>query len=612
MSCTRRRLFGGAAAAGAALAASRLARASAPASSAAWYYFDRNLPADAHTAIGNAVGQWIATVAFTPAGDWIVVSGAGVRASSAGVPAACNAQVDAYVNAGNVITCIAFPPQGGDSWIVVAETGATARNIPTACWNDVVSRLTSGQEITCVAFHPAGGWSVLSDSFGPSASGIPSACWNQLTSYAGSDGTWPEQVAFTPDGNGWTVLCRGSSLAAGNIPDECYQKMLDCRDNWGRRVTHVAFSPAGGWHVSGNDLVQMPAPTGGLAAARATIASAGIPGVSVAVVQGNAVTVEHAYGTVHRGSAFAVGATTRFQCASVSKVATAAGALRAIKIGLVRRLTLDTDIRSYLNVSLGGVSTAITLRQLLSHTGGFNVSGFDGYRRPLIGVAGKVPDTLGILQGTGNSPALARTSAVGQWLYSGGGYVIVQRFIEQASGQSFPTWMWNNVLSVIGMPSSGFVLEPTWRNADLATAHRHTTFPAEHRRHAYPEYAAAGLYATARDLAQLVITINQNGRAPNGATVWSTDPAAEMLQSQTPAGGTQWGLGVALSTDGRDGQSYNHGGVNLGYRNDVWGNPVSGNGVVVLSNYDQLDSNGINVLSAVDSIRQAYIAAYNL
>ena len=49
-----------------------------------------------------------------------------------------------------------------------------------------------------------------------------------------------------------------------------------------------------------------------------------------------------------------------------------------------------------------------------------------------------------------------------------------------------------------------------------------------------------------------------------------------------------------------------------GYRNYLWGNPVSGNGVVVLSNYDQLDSSGNNAVSAVDSIRQAYIAAYNL
>jgi CubicO group peptidase (beta-lactamase class C family) len=612
VSISRRAVLRGGAVAGTILATRRLAMASAPASSAYWYYFDRNLPNDLHTQIGSFIGSWIAAIAFTPTGDWIVVSGSGARANSAGVPSACTAQVDAYVRSGVPINCVAFTPQGGDSWIVVGETGATAHNIPTACWNEVVNRLNAGEEITCVAFHPSGGWAVISDSEAPTTSGIPQAAFNELQSFASSEFSWPEQVAFTPDGNGYAITGRSNYMFAGNIPTECYQRMLECRDTDGRRVTHVAFSPSGGWHVSGNDLVQMPAPTGGLASVRNTMTSAGIPGAAVAVVQSNSVSIQDYYGTVHRGSNFPVSASTRFQAASISKVATAAGALHAIYTGLVSGLTLDTDIRTYLNFTPGGVTTTVTLRQLLSHTGGFNVSGFGGYRRPLLGIPGKVPGTLGILQGNRNTPAVARTATVGKYLYSGGGFVLVQRFIEQQSGQSFPTWMWNNILNPVGMSSSGFILDPSWTNGSMATAHRRTTFAAEHRRHAHPEFAAAGLYTTAADLARLVITINRNGVTPGNNTLWSTALANEMLKSQTPAGGPQYGLGLGISTDGRNGKSYFHDGANLGYRSALWGNPVSGNGVVVLTNYDELDASNNGINTSVDSIRTSYESTYNL
>lgn len=610
---SRRSLFAGAAASAGAgiLARTGLAHATWPASSFSPYYFDSGIPNAMHDAIGAAIPEWIAAVTWTPSGEWVVVSGSGVVRKSAGFPADCASQISAYVAAGQPINCVAFAPNG--KWIVVSELGVTANGIPNACWNDILARFAAGQEVTCVAFTQSGSnWAVLSDSMAPNASGIPNACWNKLLEYAGSAGTWPERVVFGPS-NSWVVLGRSNAFFASGVPADCYQKMLECRDVQGRRVTNVAFAPGGsGWHVSGNDFVTMPAPTGGLAAVRNIMTANTIPGVQVAVVQGNVITRTDNYGTVHRGSNFPVGTFTRFQTASVSKVVAAAGALRAIQNGLVAGLGLATNIRANLNYTLPGVGAngTVTLRQLTSHTGGFNVGGFPGYRRPLNSQApSAVPTTFGILAGTGNTPAIARSLPVNNFNYSGGGYVVLQRFIEQASGQAFPDWMWTNVLSPIGMTSSRFQLEPTWTNGNLATGHISTSFPMAHRRVLHPEFAAAGFYATASDLARLVITINRRGIAPNNTVVWSNALGNSMLTQQTPVGpGLQvWGLGVGLATNGASGQSFWHNGGNAGFRSYFWGNPVLGNGVVVLTNYD--DPSGT---TAVTNIANQYITQFAL
>jgi CubicO group peptidase (beta-lactamase class C family) len=379
----------------------------------------------------------------------------------------------------------------------------------------------------------------------------------------------------------------------------------------GFRVTRVAFSPNNGWHVSGNDHIGLPAASGGLTAVRTRIDSAKIPGVAVVAVRSNAIYTSDYYGFNQRGSNNPVNVNSRFQCASVSKVVTTASVLRLIQLGTVRGLTLDTDIRGSLGVTLAGTGAgtpAVTLRQLLTHTGGFSVSGFGGYRRTVA-----IPNTLGILTGTGgsNSPAVTRRAADGGtwntwlWQYSGGGITLVQRYIERVTGQTFGDWTWTNLLLPIGMTSSRFILDPAWGETSLAAGHNSEGYVLPHRRNHYPELAAAGLYATAADLARFLIAVNRGGTLSNGSRLWSANMLAATNYRGTDGHNHRMGLGVFLGTEGASQVNWGHNGVNFGFRSNIWGNPVRGNGVVVLANGDVASSE-------VDAIKDIYVNTYAL
>jgi CubicO group peptidase (beta-lactamase class C family) len=119
-------------------------------------------------------------------------------------------------------------------------------------------------------------------------------------------------------------------------------------------------------------------------------------------------------------------------------------------------LSLDDDVdrwlRSWRVLSTSGMSAAVTLRQLLSHTAGLDVGGFAGYD-----AVANLPTTVDVLAGRGNSPAVTRVAAPGaEFRYSGGGYTVVQLLIEDVTRLHFAPAMHDLVLSPLGMASSTF------------------------------------------------------------------------------------------------------------------------------------------------------------
>lgn len=556
--------------AGIASAVSFRGLAAVPSCSSYWYYFNKNLANDAHSTIGNLIAQYLAEVAFTPSGGWVVVGGAGGYQAS-GIPNECFSKLQEYINAGERINSIAFPPAGGNRWVIVSETNLFSKNIPSSCFNQLVATSDAGDEVYCVAFSPSGGWVILADR-SHAASGIPSQCYNAIQSFA-ANGDRARHVAFTPSG-GWIVLS-ATTFAASGIPQDCFDKIV----SWwqaGARITKVSFAPNGGWHASSNEPTSLPAPSGGLATVRNVMASNSIPGLAAVVIKNNAVHEQHYYGRVQRGSCKSVSASTRFQAASISKVVAAAGALRFTGLnGTVTNIT--TNVRPHLGIALGGQAGGFNLEQLLTHTAGINVGGFPGYRRGL-----SVPDTEGIIAGDGNTQEIRKVSANGTFSYSGGGYTLVQQLIENLTGQNYGNWMSTNVLVPLGMSSSSFVLDPNLSDANLATGHDSNGYPIGRRRHMYPEYAAAGMYTTALDLRRLVVAINNGGVGPTGTQVWNT------------ADGASVGLG---------GGNYTFGGVNEGFRSLIWGRSNNGNGVTLLANANT---------EALPQIRDLYVSAYNL
>lgn len=173
-----------------------------------------------------------------------------------------------------------------------------------------------------------------------------------------------------------------------------------------------------------------------------------VPSASVALIDGGTITAR-AYGD-------GASAGTLYQAASISKLAAAVVALRLVQDG---RLTLDTDVNDGLHswkVPDSDLTRGqpVTLRGLLSMTGGTNVHGFPGY-----GPGAPIPDLGQILDGRppATSPPVRVTYVPGsRYLYSGGGYEIIQALVQDATGRPFADVARELVLGPAGMADSSF------------------------------------------------------------------------------------------------------------------------------------------------------------
>src|SRR5947208_16880677 len=143
-------------------------------------------------------------------------------------------------------------------------------------------------------------------------------------------------------------------------------------------------------------------------------------GVSVAVIQNGEIEWARRFGVKEAGKPEPVTAETLFQAGSISKPVAAMAALRLVQEG---RIDLDEDVNTYLTSwkvpPNGPWQPRVTLRQLLSHTGGTTVHGFPGYPR-----GSAVPTMRQVLDGEqpANTSAV-RVNAFPGTLhrYSGGG-----------------------------------------------------------------------------------------------------------------------------------------------------------------------------------------------
>ena len=105
-----------------------------------------------------------------------------------------------------------------------------------------------------------------------------------------------------------------------------------------------------------------------------------VPGVSVAIIDGEEIGWARGYGVLQIGRPERVSTDTLFQAASISKPVTAVAVMRLVEDG---RLDLDEDVNRYLKSwrvpPNGAWQPWVTLRQLLSHSAGVTVHGFPGY-----------------------------------------------------------------------------------------------------------------------------------------------------------------------------------------------------------------------------------------
>ncbi len=255
-----------------------------------------------------------------------------------------------------------------------------------------------------------------------------------------------------------------------------------------------------------------------------------IPSISIAVINNDTIEWAKTYGLSDIKLKTKATVNTMYQANSMSKCV---NALCILKLVDENKLNLDVDIRPYLKtwtIPENEFSTGktITLRQILSHTAGFNIHGFDGYDNST-----KLPNTTEILNGKppANNELVKSIYVPGStFYYSGAGYIVSQKILEDNINPDYIKLMQEKVLTPLKMTNSTFesVLQKN-KLKNIAVAYRYNPNLEEikGKYHAYPQ-ASGSLWTTPTDYAKFMSAILKSFRNQNNSFLkYST--ATEML-----------------------------------------------------------------------------------
>ncbi len=302
------------------------------------------------------------------------------------------------------------------------------------------------------------------------------------------------------------------------------------------------------------------------------LAESGTPAVSVAIVKDGKVVMAKAYGDARLDPKTPASAGMRFSIGSVSKQFLAGAILLAAEDG---KLSLNDRLGKY----LPGLtrSNDITIRQLLSHTAGYQDYYPQDYAPPFM----REPVTAeGILDRWASKPLDFEPGTA--WQYSNTGFVAAGRALEKATGVPAFEFLRTRIFSRLGMESVLDLDHQPLTKSDAAGYIRYAIGPLHP---VVPEasgwlFAAGELAMTARDLALW------DAGLINGSLLSSRSFDEMMTPVRLKNGApTSYALGIGVS-DANGHPRLSHGGAVSGFtsQNTIW--PDLKLAVVVLSNKD--------------------------
>jgi CubicO group peptidase (beta-lactamase class C family) len=260
-----------------------------------------------------------------------------------------------------------------------------------------------------------------------------------------------------------------------------------------------------------------------------------VPGVALGIVQGDDERMA-GFGVTNIEQPLPVDADTLFQIGSTTKTVTGTLALRLVDEGT---LDLDAPIRTYLpdlRLQDDDVAARVTMRHLLTHTGGWVGDYFDDTGRGEDAVT-RIVDRVAEL------PQLTPLGEV--WSYNNAGFYLAGRVLEVLTGRPYETLAQEWVFAPLGMDRSFFFAEVmiTYR---VAAGHEEphgegATRPTVARPWAVPRAAApaGGIVSTVRDQLRYARFHLGAGTAPDGTRLLTPESMALMQTSQVAANNDQ-------------------------------------------------------------------------
>ncbi len=308
-----------------------------------------------------------------------------------------------------------------------------------------------------------------------------------------------------------------------------------------------------------------------------------VPAVSVAVYAEGEV-IDRSAGILNLSTGVEATTDSVFQIGSITKLWTATLVMQLADEGLV---DIDRPVREYLpEFRLGDESAAavITIRQLLSHTAGFEGDIFTD--------TGRNDDAVKLLiAGLGDVPQLFPPGE--QFSYNNAGYCVLGRLVEVLRKKPFNTALRDHLITPLGLAHAS-------TDADEAIMFRAAVghvqpeagaayVPAPFWALAYSN-APAGTTLTmrARDLITFARMQINGGAADDGTVVLSPGAVSAMQERQVELPyfgllGDAWGLGWEIY-DTPNGEIIGHDGSTLGQNAFLRIAPQQGVAVALLTN----------------------------
>jgi CubicO group peptidase (beta-lactamase class C family) len=319
----------------------------------------------------------------------------------------------------------------------------------------------------------------------------------------------------------------------------------------------------------------------------AKMKAAGAPGLAVSVIGDGKIKWMKGYGLANIEENRPVTQDTVFMLASVSKSVTAVALMSLIE-DPSRGLSLDQDVDDKLPFTVRNPSfpdTPITFRMLLTHTSSLIDS--DAYW------AFSEPATLH--QGDSPIPLLDfdrdYVSQDDSWSsdepgtafsYSNTGASLLGLLVEQITGKNLQSYAKAAIFDKIGMPETSFFLrdlDPSHIAMPYKGSNASTFAPLG--QYGYPDYPDGQLRTSAAQLSRFLLMLAGNGAC--GQRVLAEETVKDMEQPQVPD--IQSGQGLILFSQDVGGTTViGHNGADQGVSTEMFLDPASGSGYVILTN----------------------------
>ena len=293
------------------------------------------------------------------------------------------------------------------------------------------------------------------------------------------------------------------------------------------------------------------------------------PGAAVLVVRDGEAVFSRGYGLAVVEDRTPVTARTNFRLASVSKQFTAAAILLLAEDG---KLSLDDKIKRWLP-TLPSAADAITIRQLLSHTGGLV-----DYEDLMPADQATQLHDIDVLHLLEKSDRTYFPPGQG-YRYSNGGYALLALIVAKASGQDFASFLRRRIFLPLGMQHTHAHQDGVDEVPDRAYGYSRID---DHWQRTDQSMTSAvlgdgGIYSSLEDLARWDAALYDERLLKAASLRQAFSPATRTPEPDVPFYGFGWRI---------NGETLWHSGESIGFRNVIVRYPQRHFTVIVLTNRD--------------------------